>query len=53
MRETPNNQVLLNISIDSGAKRHPLDEMFKSVLSKTNLAAPPLDVPTALKILNI
>lgn len=27
--------------------------MFKSMLSKTNLSAPPLDIVTSLKILNI
>jgi hypothetical protein len=30
-----------------------MDELFKSFLSKSNLAAPELDIPTAYKILNI
>lgn len=37
----------------SSGKKHPMDELFKNMLSKTNLSAPPLDSVTALKILNI
>jgi hypothetical protein len=40
-------------SADDRNKKHPLDEWFSSLLSKTNLSAPSLDPLTALKILNI
>jgi len=37
----------------SGPKEHPFDKFFSSIMSKTNLSAPPLDEGTALQILNI
>lgn len=37
----------------SGPKDHPFDKFFSSMMSKTNLTAPPLDEGTALQILNI
>ena len=37
----------------SGSKGHPIDDYMKSLLSKSNLSAPPLDKLTAFKILNI
>ena len=41
------------IQWDYLGKKHPLDDFFKSMLSKTNLAAPPIDATTSLRILNI
>ena len=34
-------------------KKHPFDQFFSSMMSKTNLSAPPIDEGTALQILNI
>ena len=45
------NQVFYKLILDG--KKHPMDAFFKSFLSKSNLSAPPLDDPTAYKILNI
>jgi hypothetical protein len=51
-KDTTSGQQNTGNSSSSG-KKHPMDEMFKNMLSKTNLSAPPLDSVTALKILNI
>jgi hypothetical protein len=37
----------------SGQKQHAFDSFMSSMMSKTNLSAPPLSESTALQILNI
>jgi hypothetical protein len=37
----------------SGQKQHIFDTLFSSMMSKTNLSAPPLNESTAMQILNI
>lgn len=37
----------------SGQKQHAYDSFMSSMMSKTNLSAPPLDESTAMQILNI
>lgn len=36
-----------------GKKQHPFDRVMSSMMSKTNLSAPPITESTAMQILNI